>query len=149
MQAEYKILAVDDSAEDLVLIREAFAECGEPCHLTFATTPDEAKSFLERESFDLVICDYSVGGQGMGESLIHSIRERAPMTPIVVLSGYSDPRAAYAAGANAFVMKPGNFDQFIETVRGIMAFWVGVAILPQRKKPGSVASRNTPTVSEV
>jgi CheY-like chemotaxis protein len=132
MQVGYEILAIDDSVEDRILVQEAFEECGYACHLTFATSLSEATSFLERDSFDLVICDYG-GGQDMGESLIHAIRERAPMTPIVVLSGYSDPRAAYAAGANAFVMKPGNFDQFVHTVEGIMSFWVGVAILPPRK----------------
>jgi len=64
-----------------------------------------------------------------GAALIRSIRERVPLLPIVVLSGYPDVGPAYQAGANAFVRKSANLDEFFEKVREVMHFWIDVAEL--------------------
>ena len=60
-------------------------------------------------------------------SSVHSL---VPLLPIVVLSGTFDPTPAYLAGANAFVRKPGDMQEFFSKIQAIMHFWVDVAKLP-------------------
>ena len=128
-RATYQILVIEDSAADALIIREAFAECGYRCELTVVASHAEAQAIIAGRCFDLLLCDY--GGERTGGSpVIREMRERAPLTPIVVLSGYGDVRPAYRAGANAFVSKPGSLDEFFQKVRGIMQFWIDVAQLP-------------------
>ena len=58
--------------------------------------------------------------------------------PIVVLSTSDSERQilqAYHSGANAFMTKPGHFDEFVDLIRSFSAFWLGVAKLPLAPSP--------------
>ena len=53
--------------------------------------------------------------------------------PVIMLtssSAQSDIEAAYAHGANAFVVKPQDLDSFMDLIDMIRGFWLGVARLP-------------------
>jgi CheY-like chemotaxis protein len=53
--------------------------------------------------------------------------------PVIVLTSSSEARdvdACYAAGANAFVVKSLELDEFIDRLGVIREFWLGVAELP-------------------
>ena len=48
-------------------------------------------------------------------------------TPVVVLTSSDDQRdigESYRLGANSYVRKPVNFDQFQETVRQVQSYWL-------------------------
>ncbi len=129
----YNILVVEDNPGDAHLIREAFRECGHDCTLFVAETVDAAKELLKQQSFDLILSD--MGAQdGEGAELLREIRsdERLKIIPVVVLSGMPNPRSAYEAGANAFIAKTMNMDQFFAKIQALMHFWVDVAELPSR-----------------
>ncbi len=127
----YNILVVEDNPGDAHLIREAFRECGHDCSLHFAQTASAAKRMLETQVFDLMLSDM---GLRTGESteLIRNIRcdARLKTLPVVVLSGSPDPRAAYEAGANAFISKTMDMDELFTKIQALMHFWVQVAELP-------------------
>ena len=127
----YNILVVEDNPGDAHLIREAFRECGTNCLVEFAESTGEAKAILERKIFDLMLSDMGVRN-GESADFIRSIRadERLKTMPIVVLSGSPDVQPAYAAGANAFIAKTMDMDQFFAKVRDLMHFWIEVAELP-------------------
>ncbi len=47
--------------------------------------------------------------------------------PVVVLSSSShesDLRRSYQLGVNSYVVKPVDFDQYIETVKGLGEYWL-------------------------
>ena len=53
--------------------------------------------------------------------------------PVIVLTSSaarSDVEAAYARGANAFVVKPLELDAFMDLIGAIRGFWLEVAQLP-------------------
>jgi CheY-like chemotaxis protein len=63
-----------------------------------------------------------------GISLVRMIRSRPDLSavPVVLLSSSNNPeeiRAAYAAGANAFVTKPTDFHFYAECLHLALAFW--------------------------
>jgi len=128
----YNILVVEDNPGDIVLIREAFAECGKACALTFAETSQAAKEYLASQSFDLVISDMGIRKEE-GTEFIRAIRsdERLKSLPIIVLSGSPDSKRAYDAGANAFIAKAMNMDEFFAKIKALMHFWVEVVELPR------------------
>jgi chemotaxis family two-component system response regulator Rcp1 len=127
----YNILVVEDNPGDAHLIQEAFLECGSACHLTMADTLQKAEEALRTIRFDLVLSDMGVRN-GEGEDFIKAIRSnpRLKSLPIIVLSGSMNPRPAYEAGANAFVSKTMDMDQFFGKIKALMHFWVDIAELP-------------------
>ena len=125
----YNILLVEDSAGDAVLISEAFSECGYRCKLNIVGSTIEAERVLSTDQFNLILCDYG-SDVAAGSEAIKRLRQLSHLTPIVVFSGYPDPRPAYQAGANAYVPKAGSLDDLYQRVRSIMQFWTSVAELP-------------------
>ena len=134
----YTILVVEDNPGDMHLIEEAFRECGHRCNLKFAETTERAKELLQTVGFDLVLSDMGVRN-GESADLIRSIRsdERLKSLPIIVLSGSPDSLRAYKAGANAFIAKTMNMDEFFAKIRALMHFWVDVAELPPARPANS------------
>ncbi len=126
----YRILIVEDNPGDVLLIEEAFKECGYRCKLALAASRAEAQKLLGSESFHLILADYASSDLDDSDTFIRMIRRDYPLTPVIAFSGYSDPRRAYEAGANAFVLKVGSLDEFCQKVRDTMRFWIDVATMP-------------------
>jgi len=66
-----------------------------------------------------------------GLEVLKSIRsqERTSMLTIVILSAsgrVEDIRDAYLLGANSYIRKPVNYDEFSGAVRQLAAYWLGV-----------------------
>jgi|GEM_PF-1765542 len=133
-QSIYRILVVEDNEGDIRLIQEAFLDCGYCCQLTRADTMEAAKEMLRTKAFHLVLSDMGTNDERL--DLIRSIRSDNELkaTPVVVLSGMCDSRAAYEAGANAFILKAANLDEFFGKIKALMHFWVDIAELPQPVK---------------
>ena len=129
----YKILVVEDNPGDAHLIEEAFRECGRRCDLHFTDSLREAKQVIENDSFDLIISDMGVRN-GETEEFIRGIRsgKNSRSVPVIVLSGALNPRPAYEAGANAFISKSMDMDDFFKKIRDLMHFWTDIAELPPK-----------------
>jgi len=127
----YNILVVEDNPGDAHLIQEAFLESGSTCHLIVTDTVEKAEEALRTTAFDLVLSDMGVRN-GENEDFIKRIRgnPRLKSLPIIVVSGSPNPRPAYEAGANAFVSKTMDMDQFFAKIQALMHFWVDIAELP-------------------
>jgi CheY-like chemotaxis protein len=53
--------------------------------------------------------------------------------PVVVLTGSANPadiEQSYALGANAYVQKPLELDEYLATIHDLIGFWYQRAILP-------------------
>jgi len=136
MNAEKVVLVVDDSALDGELIKRSLQPEGVAVHLV--RDAQGAMNYLggegryaERELFpfpSLVILDHHMAGTTEWE-VLRWIRERAEFKalPVVVFSGSERPetqKAALALGANAYCVKPTNFDEFNMAVGRILEQWV-------------------------
>ena len=137
----YSVLVVDDNIADLALVAESLSRCEHRCAVSYATSLEDAIRHLESEWFDLVLCEMGSGRDYL--AVLHAIRadERWRRTPVIVLSGVDDPDGAYLGGANAFVLKSGDMAAFCEKIRGIAAFWMGVAEVPRLVPSFTVLSR--------
>jgi CheY-like chemotaxis protein len=115
-----RILCVDDDEETCSML------CGLlgliACQATTAATAAEALELIAHTRFDLYLLDNWLPG-GSGVELCRSIRRSDPSTPIVFYSGAgldSEREEALAAGAQAYLLKPGDAAALLETVRRLL-----------------------------
>jgi two-component system, NtrC family, response regulator AtoC len=105
MNGKHSILIVDDEPAQ----RQFLAGVLGKDYLTVtAANGTEATQLLARRSFDLIITDERMPGMG-GIELIKWVRERAPETPVIVLTAYGSVETAVEAmklGAQEYLTKP-------------------------------------------
>jgi DNA-binding response OmpR family regulator len=115
-----RILCVDDDEDTCSML------CGLlgliDCEVVTALTAAEALELIERDRFDLYLLDNWLPG-GSGVQLCRDIRRSDASTPIVFYSGAAlepEREEALKAGAQAYLVKPGDVASLLETVRRLL-----------------------------
>jgi signal transduction histidine kinase len=101
------LLSVDDSADDVELIRLQLARNGFVPHLRRVQTSDEMERALRERSWDVISMDYSMPSFDALAAL-EMRSELAPDTPVIVVSGHIGETAAVSllkAGADDYIPK--------------------------------------------
>jgi CheY-like chemotaxis protein len=136
-----EILLVEDNPGDVRLTREALRESGMRNHLSVARDGSEALAFLYRRGAysgaprpDLVLLDLNLPSTNGREVLAEIKRDdELKAIPVIVLTTSADHRDiadSYALHANAYVVKPVDFEAFLDAIRSIQDFWLKQARLP-------------------
>jgi CheY-like chemotaxis protein len=115
-----RILCVDDDEDTRTMLTGLLGLVN--CHATTAATTGEAIELIARGRFDLYLLDNWLPG-GSGVELCREIRRSDPATPIVFYSGAgldTEREEALAAGAQAYLVKPGDAAALVETVRRLL-----------------------------
>ncbi|WP_418771364.1 response regulator [Halorientalis halophila] len=135
------ILLVEDNPGDVRLTREAFTEGGISNTLHVVTDGVEAMAFLEQRGEyadaprpDVVLLDLNLPRKN-GDEVLAEMRadEDLQYLPVIVLTSSEaeeDIVESYELQANAYLTKPVDPEQFIETVRTFKSFWLSVVRLP-------------------
>ena len=138
-----RVLLVEDNEADVRLTREALREAGENVRLSAVGDGEQALLYLRRQEGyanvprpDLVLLDLNLPRKN-GLEVLDEMRadEELAVIPVIMLTSSAarqDVEAAYAHGANAFVVKPQDLDSFMHLIDTIRGFWLGVAQLPSR-----------------
>jgi CheY-like chemotaxis protein len=131
------ILLVEDSEEDVILIRHAFEACG--CSGTVAHVPDGVAAidylvgtppYDDRDRFpfpNTLLIDLKMPRLD-GFELLQWLQEHprcAVIPSIIYSSSYLEPDVAraYQLNANAFIAKPNNLSGIINVIKAIRQFW--------------------------
>jgi two-component system, chemotaxis family, response regulator Rcp1 len=140
-----EVLLVDDNPADTDLTSEVLSRNGRPSHIHAVFNGLEAIAFLRREGKyanallpDLVILDLSLPGKD-GRAVLAEVKgdQLLRKIPIAIFSTSEAPQdilRSYELGANCYVSKPGNLQDFISAVASIGEFWFGVARLPREEE---------------
>lgn len=119
-----KILVVEDHAlvrEGMVLTLRRFDRRAE---LLEASNASDALDLIERHcELDLVLLDLLLPDVN-GLSLLHTVRGRYPMLPIIVVSALDDAgtvKLSIRAGASGFVAKSSSSEVLLDAVRAVLA----------------------------
>ena len=132
------VLLVEDNSDDAVLTVRAFKRSN-PAHPIFVVQDGiEALDFLfARGAFGaragaalpkLVVLDLKLPRlDGLG--VLKAIRNEpcTRLVPVVILTSSSERRdlaAGYALGANSYLLKPIDFEQFVATARVLGDYWL-------------------------
>ncbi len=119
----FNILFVDDDEDCCELIIAMLHYSGVDYKVTVAPTPRQALDLLANKSFDLFIIDYSLPEMS-GVDLCRRIRETYAKTPIIFYTATAQAqkrKEAMDAGANAYLVKPNDLDNIIETIKNLLS----------------------------
>ncbi|MFH1531756.1 MAG: response regulator [Pseudomonadota bacterium] len=113
-----RILLVEDEPANTYLFREFLSRATGLAGAEIRDTNrlSTALDMLEAEHYDLVFLDLGLP-DSCGLETLEAFRERAPTTPVVVLSGSMDPATrvrARALGAAAYLNKADSFPGALE-----------------------------------
>jgi len=104
---DLQLLLVEDSADDAALVQQALRQAGLTLVLRQVDSADAMAAALIEKRWHLVVSDYNLPGFS-GTDALQLLREHAPDTPFIVVSGCVGEEAAVAlmkAGADDYVMK--------------------------------------------
>jgi CheY-like chemotaxis protein len=146
MRALRPILLAEDNPNDVELVLEAFASMRLANEIVVARDGEEALDFLFRRgphagrtSSDpaVILLDLKMPRVD-GRDVLRRIRADAALKnlPVVVLTSSreeSDLLQSYRLGANAYVVKPVDFEEFTAAVSKLGFFW---ALLNEPPPPG-------------
>ena len=118
--AQSRVLVVDDEQAVLLTYRLILEQQG--YEVVAAATSREAIEAVQRQSFDAVLCDFSLEQQHTGFEVIDFARTRQPNIPAVLLTGYaSQETAALANQKNVGILyKPIEIEEFLKTTADLL-----------------------------
>ena len=129
------ILLVEDNPVDLDLTLRAFARHKLANPVNVARDGEEALAWIPRwESGEpwpvVVLLDLKLP-RVEGLAVLRQIKEHPDLQaiPVVVLTSSREARdvkAAYQFGANSYIVKPVDFDKFMELVAQIELYWCAI-----------------------
>lgn len=138
MNDEKDILLIEDNLDDVELTRIAFAEAGMGERLMVVSDGAAALDYLfargvyvDRDPLQLpsiVLLDLNLPKVD-GREVLQAIRENllTKTLPVVVLTTSAEPfdvEASYALGANSYIQKPVDFEQFVGAVKQVGLYWL-------------------------
>lgn len=136
METFKRILLVEDDPKDIELTLCALGDYNLANEILIVRDGVEALDYLyRREAFELrpagnpvvILLDLKMPRMD-GVQVLKQLKsdERMCSIPIVILSSSRESRdleEAYRLGANAYVVKPVRFQEFLEAVKSIGVFW--------------------------
>jgi len=137
-----EILIVDDSEDDVILLKEAFSDCPMVEFIGSVDDGDKALQFLRREGeFNsakrpgLVLMDINMprknGFEVLTEMRSDPALSNVPVVMLTTSKQESDILRAYDGGACSFIAKPVSFDTMKSVARQFALYWTTVAEIPQ------------------
>ena len=138
-----QILLVEDNPADAHLVERALRNSIFSPDLSVVEDGMEALEFLRRRGIyesaprpDLILLDLNIPRRD-GHQVLGDLKSDPELReiPVIIFTSSSAPKevkTSYRLGANAYVRKPIDIDEFFEVVASIENFWLGTAALPSR-----------------
>jgi two-component system response regulator len=140
-----KILLVEDNRDDVLLTRRALQKANIANQVDVANNGIEALEYLrgkgkfgDRDTKDLpvvILLDLKMPRMG-GLEFLKTIRnsDEFKLLPAVVLTSSKEEEdiiESYNLGANSYIQKPVDFDQFVKAVQTLGLYWLLLNVSPK------------------
>jgi two-component system, chemotaxis family, response regulator Rcp1 len=151
----FDILLVDDSTDDIFLMRKALEGVKKPYRLHTVNDGEQALAFLRRNAPyndaprpDLVFLDLYMPRKGGSSEVLSEIKNDPNLKaiPVIVMTTSDledDIRTCYEFHANSYIVKPPDLRSLYLTVGNIVTYWFSTVKLPPRTQHEEVESACT------
>jgi CheY-like chemotaxis protein len=135
------ILLVEDSEDDAVLTLRAFRNSRLDCKIVLVRDGRQALDYVFDDAgrdrnvpLGLILLDLKLPCVS-GLDVLRALREspKGQHIPVVVMScstEEADIRASYDLGANSYIRKPVDFDEFTKAIESLGTYWLSLNELP-------------------
>jgi CheY-like chemotaxis protein len=133
------VLLVEDNPDDVIMIREAFEQSLTPIQLYVVSNGEQAIKFVRRTDTDalrpsLILLDLNLPIRNGLEVLAELKSDTEFLSiPIVVLTTSQAPndiQQCYSLHANAYIIKPPDFDGYADVIKQVATCFLGLISLP-------------------
>ena len=136
-----EILLVEDNEGDVELTHAAFEEANIPNQLNVVSDGEEALDYLYQKGIHgdknrphVVLLDLNLPKIN-GRELLQIIKkdEKLRSIPVIVLTSSEaekDILESYNLHANCYIVKPVEWQKFVETIKSLNCFWNNIVNLP-------------------
>lgn len=136
-----EVLIIEDNPLDILMIKEGFTGVPVTHNLSVVTDGERAIDFLYRKNElinarrpNLILLDLNLPKKD-GHEVLAAIRsdESLRAIPVIVITTSDLDMSilnAYCCWANCYLIKPIEFDEFVEMIKTVATFWLSVVTLP-------------------
>ena len=136
-----EIMLIEDNPGDVELIQEALQHGRVLNRISVAGDGEVALDFMNRAPGfenaphpDLILLDLNIpkkdGFEVLQEIKKHPVMSRVPVVILTSSQADRDILKSYNLGANCFISKPVDVDEFLGVVRSAGEFWLSIVKLP-------------------
>lgn len=130
------VLIIDDDITFCLMLKTLLAKNG--YDVTTVFSPVEAKQIIEDKRFDIVFTDLRMP-KISGMELIRLIKEKAPASQIIMMTGYADISTAIESikrGAYTYIPKPLNPDEVLSVIKEALKSGQNTSATEKKKPEG-------------
>jgi two-component system response regulator len=142
--ANHTVLVVEDSEMEALMLERGLRQAIPRTTIVHCATTTEAEDYLfaslttdtrSRQNPDLVVLDVRVPPAG-GMNLLLRLRSdaRTRGIPVVMMSshmGDDDVNRLYHGGANSYLDKPVDFNEYVALIANAARYWLGLNMNPK------------------
>jgi CheY-like chemotaxis protein len=135
------VLLVEDSDTDAALTEWRLKKSGYPITLARVRDGEECMEHLrdpDEPMPDIIFLDLNMpkmdGREVLGELMADKEFHRVPIVVMTSSDLGSDKEKAFALGANGYVVKPGDVQEYERMMRVVDEFWLRVNRFPPRRE---------------
>ena len=126
--ASTRVLLVEDSDDDVLVVRRAFERLRLPHELVVRQSGEDALEYVRTAAPPpaLILLDLNLPGLS-GFEVLRRLRQEGHVMPVTVLSASArdaDVMEAYRLGANHYLVKPLEFEHFASMLRRWSEYWL-------------------------
>jgi two-component system response regulator DesR len=117
-----RIVVAEDNDDLRAVMPPLIEETGDLCCVATTGSLDEVGPLIERHAANVAVLDIQLHG-GSVLKYLPTLCKQFPQTRFVIHSGHSNPeviRRVHQAGASAYVLKSGDFDDLIAAIRNVV-----------------------------
>ena len=142
------ILVIEDSDEDFYATRRAFKKSGFSNQIIHCVDGEDALDYLYQQGKysnlshtalpTIILLDLNLPKKD-GRKILEIIKKDVNLKeiPVLVLTTSLDDRDidyCYATGANSYIQKPVDLEQFMESIQKLKNYWFDIVILPNSNR---------------
>jgi CheY-like chemotaxis protein len=136
------MLVVEDNPTDVLIMKKAIAQAQAAVDIQVVHDGEEALDYLRSRYAtsaaggvpDLIVADLNMPRMD-GREFLRALKddENLRLLPVVILTTSTrqeDVLESYRLGAASFITKPAKFEDFVNTLTRLIAYWCDVVTLP-------------------